>query len=56
MSTPILNSLIASGAIRVVDRDLIGTAADGVEVLIGSIGHESLAERYLSDFPTPAHW
>ena len=54
--TPILAGLIASGAITMKDGEYVGTASDGVDVLIGSEGRESDAEAYLTDYPTPDLW
>jgi len=53
---PILNARIEEGSIYIVGLHLIGIAADGVKVSIGSIESPELAERYLTDFPTPDVW
>lgn len=55
--TPILDGLILGGAVYVSEHDeLIGIAADGVEVHIGNVHDKPAAERYLADHPTPDTW
>lgn len=57
VETPILDSLLASGVIYVLDGDTyVGRASDGVEVAIGSTFTPTVVESYLTVHPTPESW
>jgi len=49
-------TLLGSGVIWNDGSSYVGTASDGVEVLLGTVGDEESLERYLTKNPTPSHW
>lgn len=54
---PHLSAVLTGGSAYINEHgDIVGIAADGVEVSLGVTHRVDLAERYLTDFPTPAHW
>ena len=56
MNTPILDALIEAGHIEIVDGTYVGIASDGERLNIGVTHMPGLAERYLTDYPTPEVW
>jgi hypothetical protein len=56
VATPVLDTLLASGVVRVVDREYVGRASDGSEVNLGCVHYPESAERYLTAHPTPESW
>lgn len=52
----IIMVLMEQGKVKIVDREYIGTASDGVEVLLGQVGNECAMLRYLADHPSPNDW
>lgn len=51
-----LEKLLESGSIIAWCGEYIGTASDGVEVILGEIGREDTLESYLLSHPTPETW
>lgn len=56
--TPILDKLMAEKLIKMDFRlrAYYGTNAEGVELILGTMGGEDELERYLVKHPTPNEW
>ena len=53
---PVLDSLLASGAIWIEDESYRGKASDLTEIEFGLTGFEDSTEEYLKDHPSPKDW
>lgn len=53
---PNLATALANCWIFVYRGEYIGTASDGLRVLLGTVGDEAIIEKYLTQCPTPHHW
>lgn len=51
-----LEKLLESGSVIARCGEYIGTASDGVEIILGTIGQEDILESYLLSHPTPETW
>jgi hypothetical protein len=54
--TPHLDRALASGLVRLVDMEYVGTATDGVELTVGTILDKEATDRWLASYPTPDTW
>jgi len=54
--TPVLDSLIESGAVWLDKRTYYGRASDGVKVQLGALGYETELDGYLYFHRTPDKW
>lgn len=52
----LLNKLIKEGHIFLYNGEYVGIASDGIQVWMGSEGHEAYIIAFLVDYPTPDTW
>lgn len=50
------DDMMRKGIIRLVNREYIGRASDGVDVLLGTVGNEHAMMIYLVSHPSPSDW
>jgi 5-keto 4-deoxyuronate isomerase len=52
----VIANMVSSGTVRIDDGSYIATAADGIEVQLGTVGFEASLYDYLREHATPDTW